>query len=48
MAQWGEVMAVAGRSEATVVGVEKGVLGNAADIIRRASFGMQFGLFFLI
>jgi hypothetical protein len=41
-------MAAAGQREATMVDVERIVLGNATEIITRASFGMEFRFFFSI
>ena len=47
LGEWGEVMAAAERIEATVVDMERGVVRNAAERIARASFCIEFCLFFV-
>ncbi|CAM0943275.1 unnamed protein product [Alopecurus aequalis] len=41
LGEWGEAVAAAGRSAGAVVDVERGVVRNAAEIIARASFGIE-------
>ncbi|KAM0931594.1 hypothetical protein ACQ4PT_000205 [Festuca glaucescens] len=43
LGDWGHAVAAAGRSAAVAVDVERGVVRNAAEIIARASFGIEEG-----
>uniref|UniRef100_A0ACD5ZBL9 Uncharacterized protein n=1 Tax=Avena sativa TaxID=4498 RepID=A0ACD5ZBL9_AVESA len=43
LGEWDEAVAAAGRSAAVAVDVERGVVRNAAEIIARASFGIEEG-----